>query len=219
MNGIHDMGGMHGMGPIDPEPNEPVFHERWETRTLALNLATAACGKWNIDAGRHSRERIPPADYLRMSYYEKWLTGLVMLLEETGLVGRAEFESDHPAPGTVKAVPALTADQVAPTVARGRSFERPLNRPPRFRVGQRVRARKINPTGHTRLPRYARGNVGVVDRLHGGHVFPDSNAHFQGENPQHLYSVRFSARELWGEAAAARDAVYLDLWEDHLEPA
>jgi len=218
MNGVHDMGGMHGMGPIAPEPDEPVFHERWEARTLALNLAAGACGKWNIDAGRHSRERIPPAEYLRMSYYEKWLTGLVMLLEETGLVSRVELESGHPAAGAAKTTPSLTADQVAPALSRGRSFERPLNRPPRFRVGQRVRAREINPTGHTRLPRYARGNVGVVDRLHGAHVFPDSNAHFQGENPQHLYSVRFSARELWGEAAAARDAVYLDLWEDYLEP-
>ena len=218
MNGIHDMGGMHGMGPIDPEPNEPVFHARWEARTLALNVAAGACGKWSIDAGRHSRERIPPAEYLRMSYYEKWLTGLVMLLEETGLVSRAELESGHPAPGAAVAIPSLTVDQVAPTLPRGRSFERPLNRPPRFAVGQQVRARKINPTGHTRLPRYARGNVGVVDRLHGAHVFPDSNAHFQGENPQHLYSVRFSTRELWGEAAAARDAVYLDLWEGYLEP-
>jgi nitrile hydratase len=93
-----------------------------------------------------------------------------------------------------------------------------VNLPPRFAIGQQVRAKKINPTGHTRLPRYARGNVGVVDRIHGAHVFPDSNAHFRGENPGHLYSVRFSARELWGEAASARDAVYLDLWEDYLEP-
>ena len=154
-----------------------------------------------------------------MSYYEKWLAGLVMLLEESGLVTRAELESSRPAPGTAKAVPALAADQVAPMIARGRSFMRPVNRPPRFALGQHVRARKINPTGHTRLPRYARGNVGVIDRLHGGHVFPDSNAHFRGENPQHLYSVRFSARELWGSTAAARDAVYLDLWEDYLEPA
>jgi len=82
-----------------------------------------------------------------------------------------------------------------------------------------VRAKKINPTGHTRLPRYARGNVGVVDRVHGAHVFPDSNAHFRGESPQYLYSVRFSARELWGEASSSRDAVYIDLWEDYLEPA
>jgi nitrile hydratase beta subunit len=219
MNGVHDMGGMHGMGPIAPEPNEPVFHERWEARTFALNVAAAATGRWNIDAGRHSRERIPPAEYLRMSYYEKWLTGLVMLLEEAGLVSRAEIEGAGPAPGAAKAVPALTADQVASTLARGWSFDRPLNRQPRFSVGQRVRARKINPTGHTRLPRYVRGNVGLVDRIHGGHVFPDSNAHFRGENPQHLYSVRFSAREVWGATAAARDAVYLDLWEDYLDPA
>ncbi len=219
MNGVHDLGGMHGMGPIVPEPNEPVFHERWEARTYALNVAVGACGKWNIDAGRHARERIPPAEYLRMSYYEKWLAGLAMLLEETGLVTRAELESARPAPGSAKAAPALTADQVAAMITRGRSFDRPLNRPPRFTAGQRVRARKINPAGHTRLPRYARGNVGVVDRLHGGHVLPDSNAHFQGENPQHLYSVRFSARELWGEAAAARDCVYIDLWESYLESA
>jgi nitrile hydratase subunit beta len=218
MNGVHDMGGMHGMGMIAPEADEPVFHERWEARTFALNRAASACGMWSIDAARHARERIPPAEYLRMSYYEKWLAGLVMLLEESGLVSRAELDSFRPAPGAVKAVPALTADQVAPTIARGRSFERPLNRPPRFAVGQPVRAKKINPAGHTRLPRYARGNRGVVDRLHGDHVFPDSNAHFRGENPQPLYSVRFSARELWGETAAERDAVYLDLWEDYLEP-
>jgi nitrile hydratase len=104
-------------------------------------------------------------------------------------------------------------------VAARDTFERPVNTPPRFAIGERVRAKKINPTGHTRLPRYVRGNFGVVDRIHGAHVFPDTNAHFRGENPQHLYSVRFSARELWGEGAAARDAVYIDLWEDYLEPA
>jgi nitrile hydratase subunit beta len=218
MNGVHDMGGMHGMGAIAPEPNEPVTHERWESRTGALYRAASAFSKWNIDAARHARERIPPAEYLRMSYYEKWLAGLEMLLAETGLVSRAELDSMRAAPNAPKVVPALTADQVAPMVARGRWFERPVNTPPRFTVGQRVRARKINPTGHTRLPRYARGNVGVVDRIHGAHVFPDSNAHFRGESPQHLYSVRFSARELWGETAAARDAVYIDLWEDYLDP-
>lgn len=219
MNGVHDMGGMHGMGPVLPEANEPVFHERWEARVFALNRATGALGKWNIDAGRHARERIPPADYLRMSYYEKWLTGLVMLLAESGLATPAELENGRPAPAAVKATPPLVADQVGPMLAQGRWFERPVNIPPRFAVGQMVRAKKINPTGHTRLPRYARGCVGVVDRIHGAHVFPDSNAHFRGESPQHLYSVRYSARELWGESAAARDAVYIDLWEDYLEPA
>jgi nitrile hydratase len=219
MNGVHDLGGMHGMGPITPEADEPVFHERWEARIAALSAATGAYGKWNIDARRHAYERIAPADYLRMSYYERWLAGLITILQEAGLATRAELESGKPAPGSAKAVPALTAEQVAPMFARGRQFERPVNAPPRFAVGDPVRAKKINPAGHTRLPRYARGNAGVIDRIHGAHVFPDTNAHFRGENPQHLYSVRFTARELWGEAAAARDAVYIDLWEDYLEPA
>jgi nitrile hydratase subunit beta len=219
VNGIHDMGGMHGMGPVAPEADEPVFHEPWEGRVLALNRATAALGKWNIDTSRHSIERIRPVDYLRMSYYEKWLVGLVTRLEESGLVTPAELESGQPASGTPKATPPLTAEQVETLVAERGWFERPVNAPRRFAVGQAVRAKKINPTGHTRLPRYARGNIGVIDRVHGAHVLPDSNAHFRGESPQHLYSVRFSARELWGEAASARDAVYIDLWEDYLEPA
>jgi nitrile hydratase subunit beta len=221
MNGVHDMGGMHGMGPIAREANEPVFHERWEARVFALNGATAVLGKWNIDASRHSRERIPPADYLRMSYYEKWLAGLVMLIEETGLATRAELASGKAAAGAATTTPPMTAEEIPAILAeRGRGwFERPVNTAPRFAVGQRVRAKKINPTGHTRLPRYARGNVGTIDRIHGAHVFPDSNAHFQGENPGHLYSVRFTARELWGEAAGAADAVYIDLWEDYLEAA
>ena len=219
MNGVHEMGGMHGMGPIAPEPNEPVFHERWEARVYALNRAVGFVGKWNIDAGRHSRERIPPADYLRMSYYEKWLAGLIMLLQESGLATEAELESGRPAPGSAKATPALTTERVAAVVAARGSFDRPVNTPPRFAVGQPVRTKKINPTGHTRLPRYARGRIGIVDRVHGAHVFPDSNAHFRGEDPQHLYSVRFSARELWGEEAAPRDSVYIDLWESYLYPA
>jgi nitrile hydratase subunit beta len=219
MNGVHDMGGMHGMGPVTPEPNEPVFHELWEGRVFALNRGTAAFGKWNIDASRHARERIPPADYLRMTYYEKWLAGLVMLLEETGVVSRAELESGRAAPGSGKATPLLTADQVPAAVAERGWFERPVNEPPRFAIGQAVRAKKINPTGHTRLPRYARGAVGIVDRIHGAHVFPDSNAHFHGEHPQHLYSVRFAARELWGAQAAQRDSVYIDLWESYLDSA
>jgi nitrile hydratase beta subunit len=219
VNGVHDMGGMHGMGSIALEVDEPVFHEDWEARTIALTRAAAACGKWNIDAQRHSLERIPAAEYLHMSYYERWLAGLVTLLTERGLVTRDELASGRPASGAVTATPPLTEEKVAPLFARGRWFERPVNAPPRFAIGESVRARKINPTGHTRLPRYARGNVGVVDRIHGAHVFPDSNADFFGEKPQHLYSVRFSARELWGEEAAARDAVYIDLWEDYLEPA
>ena len=219
MNGVHDMGGMHGMGPVEAEKNEPVFHEPWEARTFALNVAMGTFGKWNIDAGRHEIELIPAAEYLRMSYYEKWFVRLVELLAKTGLVSRAEIESGRPSPGSAKATPPLTADRVPALLAAGSLASRPIGIPPRFQAGQRVRARNMHPAGHTRLPRYARGKVGTVDRLHGAYVFPDANAHFQGERPQHVYSVRFPVRELWGSAASPRDAVYIDMWDDYLEPA
>ena len=219
MNGVHDMGGMHGMGTIEHEKNEAVFHAPWEARAYALNRAMGAWGKWNIDASRHQIELIPPADYLRMSYYEKWITRLVELLVKHGLVTRAEIESAKPVPGSTKATPPLTAEMVARTLGRGASTGRDVPVAPRFKVGQRVRARNIHPQGHTRLPRYARGKLGTIARDHGVFVFPDTNAHFLGEKPQHVYSVRFAARELWGENAGRRDAVYVDLWDDHLEQA
>ena len=219
MNGVHDMGGMHGMGPIQHEKNEPVFHAPWEGRVYALNRALGAWGKWNLDASRHSREVIPPAEYLRMSYYEKWLTGLTELAIKSGLVTRAEVESGKPARGSAKAKPPLTPDKVSPLVGRGASAKLNMPSSPRFQVGQRVRARNMHPLGHTRLPRYARGKSGAIDRDHGVFVFPDANAHFQGEKPQRVYSVRFTARELWGEQASPRDAVYIDMWDDYLEPA
>jgi len=223
MNGVHDMGGMHGLGPIEPERDEPVFHARWEARALAVTLAAGAWGRWNIDASRHSRERIPGPAYLRMTYYEKWIAGLISLLVQTGLVTRAEVESGRPAPGTAQAVPPLTAAQVPDLLqGRGTVYTRAVPGTPRFRAGDRVRTRNLNPAGHTRLPRYARTRVGVIRHDHGAYVFPDANAHFQGEQPQHLYSVRFEGRELWGEpeggAPAPRNAVYLDLWESYLEP-
>ena len=217
MNGVHDMGGMHGMGPLLNERNEPVFHHPWEGRVFALSSAAGAWRRWNIDAGRSSIESLPAVDYLRMSYYERWFAALIHRLERYGLVTRAEIESCQPEPGAAKAAAPLTPDMVAARIAAGSSTERSLNNSARFSVGGQVRARKINPTGHTRLPRYARGKLGSIERVHGGHVFPDTNAAFTGEHPQYLYSVRFSARELWGESASPRDAVYLDLWEEYLE--
>jgi len=219
MNGIHDMGGMHNMGPILRERDEPVFHAPWEGRALALTLAVAALRKWNLDASRHARERVPPAEYLRSTYYEIWTAGLIDLMVRHGLVTQAELDSGRPAPGSARASPPLTAEKVAGSLARGDPATRNVALAPRFKPGDRVRARNIHPTGHTRLPRYARGKLGIILRDHGVHVLPDSNAHFLGENPQHLYSVRFAARELWGEAAAPRDSVHLDLWDHHLEPA
>jgi nitrile hydratase beta subunit len=218
MNGVHDMGGMHGFGPINPEPNEPVFHERWEARLFALRQAMGAWRKWNIDASRHQRELIPPAEYLRMSYYEKWLAGFVEQMIQAGLVTRAEVESGKPTPGAPTATPPLTAQQVPGRQRKaGPKSARDVQIAPRLRPGDRVIAKNMHPTGHTRLPRYVRGKPGVVQRDHGVHVFPDTNAHYQGEQPQHLYSVRFEGCDLWGDAAGPRDAVLLDLWEPYLE--
>ena len=216
MNGVHDMGGMHGMGPIRPEPNEPVFHAAWEARVYAMTRALRSDGKWNLDSGRHEIEQLPPADYLRMTYYEKWFARLVRRVLRVGLVTRDELDSGHPAPGP-KATPGLTAHMVPAMIARGGSARREVAAEPTFAVGDRVRARNIHPAGHTRLPRYARGKIGTIDRDHGVFVFPDTNAQFLGENPQHVYSVRFLARELWGDQASPRDSVYVDLWDDYLE--
>jgi nitrile hydratase beta subunit len=218
MNGIHDLGGMQDMGPVPYERTEPVFHESWEGRVFALNRATGAWRKWNIDASRFQRELIPPAEYLRMSYYGRWLEALVELLLKTGLVTQEELESGQPSRGSPKLAPQLMPDQVGPWLAHGAPTNRNVPSAAHFRVGQSVRARNMHPVGHTRLPRYARGKSGTIVRDHGGFVYPDTNALFQGEQPRHLYSVRFSAQELWGAQAKAQDSVSLDLWEPYLEP-
>jgi nitrile hydratase subunit beta len=219
MNGVHDMGGMHGMGPIQYESNEPVFHEPWEARVFALHRAVRASATWTTDASRHAVELIPAPEYLRMSYYEQRLHSLIELMIESELVTRAEVESGKPAPGSAKAAPALIASAVPDMLAKGKPASREVPVEARFAVGERVRARNVHPTGHTRLPRYARGKVGTIERDHGVFVYPDTNAHSLGEKPQHLYSVRFAARELWGEQASERDAVYIDMWDDYLECA
>jgi nitrile hydratase subunit beta len=217
MNGIHDMGGMQGMGPIEYENNEPVFHAAWEARVYAMNRAVAATGKLR-GALRVPIESLTAFEYLRMSYYEKWLWSLTERMVASGLVTRAEIENGHPTEGSAKFVPALSAADV-PVFMRRVPPTRKDQVAPRFQVGQHVRARNINPVTHTRLPRYVRGKAGTIERDRGVATLPDTNAYGLGENPQHVYSVRFSARELWGDRAAPQDAVYVELWDDYLEPA
>jgi nitrile hydratase len=219
MNGVHDMGGMHGLGPVAPDPDEPLFHAPWEARALALTVAAGALGRWTIDASRHARESIAGPDYLRMTYYEKWTTALEHLLIDAGLVTTEELVQGRAAPDTVGWVEPLTAQAVTRALARGSPTVRVTHVAPRFAVGAGVRARNLNPAGHTRLPRYVRGRWGEIARLHAAHVFPDTNAHGAGEQPQPLYQVKFDAQELWGPDAAWRGAVFLDLWESYLEPA
>lgn len=218
MNGVHDMGGMQDMGPIQYEKNEPVFHARWEARVYALDRAMFAWRKWNLDAWRHDIESLPPADYLRLTYYEKWFAALEKRVVRYGFVTRAELESGKAEPGSAKATPVFTRE-MARKYNRGTLSSKDPSVPPHFQIGQCVRARNINPAGHTRLPRYARGKTGQIIRDHGVYVFPDTSAHYLGEHRQHVYSVRFAARELWGESASPRDSVYIDLWDDYLERA
>lgn len=217
MNGVHDMGGQHGMGAVPYEKDEPVFHATWEARVYVLTRAMRAWRKWTLDADRYALEILPPADYLRMSYYERWLARLEAHVVNHGFITPDERQSGKAAAGTSPQTPVLTLATSARWLSRAIASSTDPKVRPLFKVGQRVRARNIHPTGHTRLPRYARGKVGVVFRDHGVYVFPDTNAHGQGEKRQHVYSVRFTARELWGESASARDAVHLDMWDDYLE--
>ena len=219
MNGIHDMGGMHGFAPLVPEPNETLSHAAWEMRTFGLTLLAGGPGKWNVDAFRQAIERIPAADYLRMAYYDKWLTAITALALDAGLVNREELATGRPATGAVKAKPGLTSANLPALYSSSAPRTRAVDAAPTFTPGVRVRARAINPTTHTRLPRYLRGHVGEVIAHHGAHVFPDSNALFEGENPQHLYTVRFRAAELWGMEANRRDTLCADLWEPYLDHA
>jgi nitrile hydratase subunit beta len=214
MNGIHDMGGMQGMGPIQIEENEPVYHAEWEGRVDAMFQALR--GKVAGSNTRAFRERVPPREYLRMSYYELWYTGLVEYLIAARLVTRTEVESGRLAEPKPASFRPYSASEAVALMASTQAARRNVSLAPRFQVGQRVRARNINPVGHTRVPRYARGRLGNVAQFRGIFPIPDDGA---GGKPQNLYSIRFPARELWGEQSSPQDAVYIDMWDDYLESA
>lgn len=225
MNGVHDLGGMHGFGRVEREANEPVFHAPWEGVIFSIVRAARAQGIYNIDESRRGIEQLPPGRYLTSSYYARWIAATENLLVEKGVLSRDELEArvtalaaapDTPLPAGD--VPGL-ADRVVRALRTRPRYERP-GPDPRFTVGDRVRARNMHPRHHTRLPRYARGKLGVIHAVHGVFVFPDTSAHGGGDGAQPLYSVRFDARELWSDAAEPRHrCVHLDLWESYLEPA
>jgi nitrile hydratase subunit beta len=217
-NSLHDMGGMHGFGPVQAEPNEPPFHERWEGRVLAMQRAMGYAGLWTIDAGRASLEALPPLDYLGSSYYRRWFLGLENRLVRYGLVGLDEIAAGRSLRPGIDLVRTMTATDVKSTLTRG-DFARPTNQPARFKKGERVRTKNINPATHTRLPRYARAKTGTVEAVRGCHVFPDTAALGAGDNPQWLYTVVFSARELWGEDADPAIKVSIEAFEPYLDPA
>jgi nitrile hydratase len=219
MNGVHDMGGMDGFGKVEPEPNEPMFHTRWESRVLAMVRAMGAAGAFNIDTSRFYRESLPPHVYLASSYYKKWLLGLEDMLIAKGFLGKDEVAKGHAlAPAKPLKRGKFTTADVERIMVRGK-FGRNAQAPAKFKAGDRVRAKNIHPATHTRLPRYVRGHVGVVERDHGVQVFPDSAANEAGENPQWLYTVVFDGAELWGPDSDPTVKISVDAFEPYLEKA
>jgi len=218
MNGVHDMGGMHGFGKVEPEADEPPFHAGWEGRVLAMQRAMSFTGAWTIDMSRAAQERLPADVYLSVSYYHRWALGMERNVVEQGLVDSDEIAAGRALrPGKpVKRV--MTKDTIGRAFTRG-SFGRPTSRDARFKPGDHVRTRNIHPPSHTRLPRYARGRVGVVEAVRGCHVFPDSVTTGGGENPQWLYTVVFDSRELWGENADPTLKVSIEAFEPYLDLA
>lgn len=211
MNGIHDIGGMDGLGPVVRESDEPVFHQDWEGRMFAINNLLIGSGLFNVDEFRHAIERIPAPRYLDSTYYEKWLDAVQTLLVEKGVVSREEFERRGAAPNPPSQPATIhpVAGEASGAKARTRA---------KFRIGDKVIARNLNPSGHIRLPRYTRGRRGVIRAARGVYVLADASAHGGPAHSQHVYSVSFEARELWGVDATGRERVYIDLWEDYLSP-
>jgi len=223
LNGVHDIGGIDGFGVVERDTDEPVFHEPWERRVFGMSLTGAGTPPKSLDARRHELERLDPIQYLSSSYYERWLARMDAALIEAGILTRdeilrrmQEFAEDPDRPMPRREDPAR-ADDIANAVRTGRPTARRVRHKPRFGIGDKIVTRNLNPHGHTRLPRYVRGKRAVIVAHHGAHVFPDTNAHGLGENPQYLYTVRIAGRELWGDGAEPNESVLIDLWESYFE--
>lgn len=218
MNGVHDMGGMHGFGKVEPEPNEPPFHAPWEGRVLAMQRAVRFTRAWNIDRSRDALERLPAPVYLSASYYQRWALGMERNALERGLIDADELAAGHALRPGKPVERVMTKSDIGHAFTRG-SFSRPPSQAARFKPGDRVHTKNMNPASHTRLPRYARGRSGVVEAVRGCHVFPDSVTTGGGENPQWLYTVVFDGRDLWGANADPTLTVSVEAFEPYLEPA
>jgi nitrile hydratase len=216
MNGAQDMGGMQSFGPVTPEPNEPWFHDEWERRAFAITLAMGATGAWNLDMARAARESLPPATYLSSSYYRIWFEALQKLLADKGLLTDEEIRDGKAKTSAAPNVRTLLKENVAAALAKGGPSDRETSAPARFKPGDAVRTKRMSPVTHTRLPRYCRDKRGTIIAVRGTHVFPDTSATGQGDQPQWLYTVQFAATELWGPDTSA-SSVCVDCWESYLE--
>lgn len=217
MDGIHDLGGKQGFGPVDVDEEQVAFHADWEGRMWAIAQCAGGRDGWTLDWWRHCRELIDPVDYLARPYFDSWMQAYTATYIDSGTISLDEIIHAKSATPAVAPPPAKnSADVLADVQAQGISFEKPLQQAPRFTVGDNVMTRQLTTTHHTRLPAYARGKPGIIHAHHGAHIFADSSA--QGdESAQHIYSVAFAARDLWPEARNSKDRVFLDLWESYLE--
>ncbi|MFC5262200.1 nitrile hydratase subunit beta [Kribbella qitaiheensis] len=217
MDGIHDMGGTHGWGTVAIQPDEPVFEEQWHARTFALGLASMGASGTNLDAFRHALERLHPVEYLADGYYGRWLAAAELLLVDSGVLAPGAVEARARRLGGEDVVEPVDVEVRKPSYERGGPGSlRQIDDEPGFEVGQQVRARDLRKSGHTRMPAYVRGRIGVVDARRPAAVLPDSTAHFTGEDAQHVYTVRFESTDLWGSDAEV-STVYIDLFESYLE--
>ena len=226
MNDAHDIGGRPCSESIGKtESNVDVFEHGWHARALAVTLAAGMLGKWNLDASRHARECLSEDEHRSLSYYEIWMAALSNLLVRSGLAGKSELSDPNSTEESPLRASAAKADRITDILDRGSPTAREIAETPKFRVGQSVRAcgdhrNRFVEGGHTRLPSYVQGGTGRICRVGQAHVVPDSNAHFLGERPEHVYAVQFTMSELWqSEAEHEADEVILDLWESYLEPA
>ena len=219
MDGIHDLGGKEGYGPVEVEESEPYFHERWEGAvfSMIINLGD------NTDRFRHAVERIHPVSYLMDTYYGRWLGGLETKLVEEGYIRQDEINGKlitaaGVEPALVAARPNALAKQISEksTKERHLTAERPVQNKPLFQEGDSVVTLRAGSQGHTRLPAYVRGMRGCITTSHGGWVFPDSHAHGLGENAEHLYTVSFLGSELWGQDTEEGLELRIDLFESYL---
>lgn len=226
MDGVNDLGGRHGLGMVNPEADEPVFHAEWERSVLTMFPALATAGAFNLDMFRSGMEQIPAAEYLTGTYYEHWIHSLIRngidagIFDPEDLEQRTQHYLAHPEERAPKAPKPDLVETLRQLLPGGMSFQREVGEPPKFAAGDLVRVRSDASTTHTRRAGYVRGRAGEIAAWHGAYVYPDSNAVGLGENPHHLYSVRFTSRELWGdEPGAANTVVYVDLWEPYLTTA
>lgn len=219
MDGIHDLGGKQGFGPVDVNEKEEVFHADWEGRMWAIAQCASGRDGWTIDWWRHCRELIDPVDYLTRPYFDSWMQAYTAAYIDSGTFSLEEIIEAKSATAKVDPPSPRSAQQVLEDVeSQGISFEKPLQQEPLFAAGDRVVSVPLTSSHHTRLPAYARGKPGMIHAHHGAHIFADSAARGD-ETPQHIYSVVFEARDLWPEARNNRDRIFLDLWESYLEPA